>query len=94
MHSVLGTEVANLPPALENYYKQYFTNRQAIVNYANQYEGVIYSNSKHVREPDDQQLSNLAATNKLLMKQTLTRPKSTNSGSVAQLNQLKALGRY
>jgi hypothetical protein len=56
MHSVLGTEVAVLPPALENYYKIYFTNRQAIVNYANQYESVFTSRQKAV-QTDDSQLS-------------------------------------
>lgn len=56
MHSVLGTEVSSLPPALENYYKQFFTNRQAIVNYANQYEGVFVQRQQMVAQ-DDQQLA-------------------------------------
>jgi hypothetical protein len=44
MHSVFGTEVANLPAPLENYYKQYFTNRQVITNFSNQYESVFSQN--------------------------------------------------
>jgi uncharacterized protein YukE len=44
MHSVFGTEVANLPAPLEDYYKQYFTNRQAITNYSEQYETVFSQN--------------------------------------------------
>ena len=31
LHSILGTEVAHLSPALEKYYSQYFSNRQALV---------------------------------------------------------------
>lgn len=56
MHSVLGTEISSLPPALETYYKQYFTNRQAIVNYANRYEAVFTLRQQEVQQ-DDQQLS-------------------------------------
>jgi hypothetical protein len=44
MHSVFGTEVASLPTPLENYYKQYFNNRQAITNYSDQYESVFAQN--------------------------------------------------
>jgi hypothetical protein len=39
MHSVFGTEVANLPAPLEDYYKKYFTNRSVVVGFANGYEG-------------------------------------------------------
>ncbi len=38
MHSVFGTEVANLPASLETYYKRYFTNRHQIVAYAQHYQ--------------------------------------------------------
>ncbi len=38
MHSVFGTEASNLPPALEQYYSKYFTNRATIVSYSQQYE--------------------------------------------------------
>ncbi len=41
LHSIIGTEVRNLPPELETYYKKYFTNRAQIVTYAEQYEGVL-----------------------------------------------------
>ncbi len=58
MHSTLGTEIANLPPALENYYKRYFSNRQVIVNYANQYESV-FTNRQNQVNADDAQLASL-----------------------------------
>lgn len=38
LHSILGTEIRNLPNDLENYYKRYFTNRLKIVSYSEHYE--------------------------------------------------------
>ncbi len=38
MHSIFGTEVANLPPNLENYYKRYFTDRAKVVGYYTNYQ--------------------------------------------------------
>jgi hypothetical protein len=60
MHSTLGTEIANLPPALENYYKRYFKNRQVIVNFADQYDAVFTSRQQQVIA-DDAELSSLKA---------------------------------
>lgn len=37
MHSILGTEVENLPDELEKYYAQYFSDRSAVVALANSY---------------------------------------------------------
>jgi hypothetical protein len=56
MHSVLGTEIGNLPQPLEDYYKKYFTNRQAIVNYANNYEKVFTQRQSQVAQDDKQML--------------------------------------
>ncbi|HSX24030.1 MAG TPA: hypothetical protein VLE74_02930 [Candidatus Saccharimonadales bacterium] len=44
LHSILGTEVRNLPPELEQYYAQYFKDRKAIVGYSEKYEAVFSSN--------------------------------------------------
>jgi uncharacterized protein YdcH (DUF465 family) len=38
LHSILGTEVSTLSPALEKHYANYFANRSAVVNYAQKYE--------------------------------------------------------
>lgn len=38
LHSILGTEVRNLSPDLENYYKKYFNDREKIVDYSDSYE--------------------------------------------------------
>ena len=44
MHSVFGTEVSKLTPALETYYKKYFSNRQKVVAYAQQYQQTFVNN--------------------------------------------------
>ncbi len=41
LHSILGTEVSNLPTQLEQYYQRYFTNRQQVVSYSDKYEGTF-----------------------------------------------------
>lgn len=41
LHSIIGTTVKDLPPDLEQYYSQYFTNRAAIVAMNAQYTAVF-----------------------------------------------------
>ena len=41
LHSIIGTEVSELPAELENYYKRYFDSRAQIVTFAEKYEGAI-----------------------------------------------------
>lgn len=54
MHSIFGTEVANLPPALETYYKQYFTDRKAVVRFAEQYQQAFTSRQAQITGYDQQ----------------------------------------
>jgi uncharacterized protein YukE len=49
MHSVFGTEVANLPPALESYYQRYFTNRSAVTAFAASYEQEFTSRLNQIK---------------------------------------------
>jgi len=58
MHSIFGTEVANLPPNLETYYKRYFTDRAKIVSYYTQYQAA-FSSRKAAIAAYDAQLSTL-----------------------------------
>jgi hypothetical protein len=58
MHSVFGTEIANLPAPLESYYDRYFTNRQKITSYAAQYESEFTTRENEVNQ-DDASLSSL-----------------------------------
>jgi hypothetical protein len=52
MHSVFGTEIANLPAPLETYYKHYFSDRQAVVAYAAKYENAFTSRQNEVKTDD------------------------------------------
>ena len=54
MHSVFGTEILNLPAPLEAYYKQYFTNRQKIAEYAANYRSAFTSREAQVDQYDAQ----------------------------------------
>ena len=60
MHSVFGTEIANLPTNLENYYKRYFTSRATVTNFATQYEAEFSSRQNQI-SADDAQLATLKA---------------------------------
>jgi hypothetical protein len=50
MHSVFGTEITSLPAPLENYYKKYFTNRQAVTDFSDQYESVFTQNQSQLAD--------------------------------------------
>jgi hypothetical protein len=52
MHSVFGTEVANLPPNLENYYTRYFNRRSVVVSYEQRYEQE-FANREDIIKQDD-----------------------------------------
>ncbi len=54
LHSILGTEVANLPTDLENYYKQYFENRAAITTFASDYQAEFKKRKDKVEALDKQ----------------------------------------
>ncbi len=52
LHSILGTEVKNLPPDLEAYYKRYFSDRSRIVAYSDQYEALFTERQNRVAAAD------------------------------------------
>lgn len=58
MHSVFGSEIANLPQPLEQYYKQYFTNRATVVAFAAKYQAE-FTNRQNIVAQDDAQLASL-----------------------------------
>lgn len=53
LHSILGTEVRNLPPELEQYYKQYFFDRAKTVAYSEKYEQAFTQRQKQVADADN-----------------------------------------
>lgn len=54
MHSVFGTEIVKLPAGLEDYYKQYFSDRSKIARYAQSYEYEFTSREAKVKNYDTQ----------------------------------------
>jgi Skp family chaperone for outer membrane proteins len=60
MHSIFGTEIAQLPSGLEQYYKRYFTNRPQVAAYAAQYQSEFTSRQAVIAQ-DDAQLTALKA---------------------------------
>lgn len=77
LHSVIGTEVANLNPDLENYYKQYFNDRQKVVNLYNSYQGV-FEQLQTKADQLNKQLTSLAAS--------IKQESDAYNSEVAQLN--------
>lgn len=61
LHSVIGTEVANLDPALEAHYKQYFDNRQDVVSLYVKYNGVFQGLANRAKVLSEQ-LNSLATS--------------------------------
>ena len=54
MHSIFGTEIADLPVGLETYYKRYFTNRDAVTTYTATYQAEFTSRQNQVATYDSQ----------------------------------------
>ena len=81
LHSILGTELASLPPELEDYYSRYFTDRQAVVRFSAQYEGEFERRQAQVAQYDAQ----LAAA-----KATIDANEAEINAQLANLEQEKA----
>ncbi len=54
LHSIIGTEVANLPVSLEQYYSKYFIDRQSVVKKSEAYEGEFTKRENQIKEYDSQ----------------------------------------
>jgi uncharacterized protein YukE len=81
MNSTFGTEIADLPPALESYYRQYFTNRSVIVAYEQQYDREFTTRQAAITADDAQ----LAA-----MKQQIAGQEAGLSAQLSSLNTQRA----
>ncbi len=88
MHSVFGTEVATLPTNLENYYKKYFNNRQAVVRFANQYQSQFTSLQQMVKS--EELILNSLKSKINSLETDLASKKSTLNSLSTNLNNLKA----
>lgn len=65
MHSLFGTEVANLPTSLENYYKQYFSKRSAVTDLYSKYQSAFTSRQQQIAADDAQLKDQKQAINSL-----------------------------
>jgi hypothetical protein len=90
MHSVFGTEIAQLPPALEQYYQRYFTNRQQVAAYAAGYQAEFTSRHQQVAADDIRLVT---------LKKTITKNEATLNNQAAdlkaraqQMDQLRSSG--
>jgi hypothetical protein len=90
MHSVFGTEIVNLPSALEQYYTRYFTDRHQITAYAAQYQSQFTSFQSQVAA-DDASLKTMSAQISSLKADLTTRLTQLNSDQ-ATLTQEKNSG--
>lgn len=54
MHSIFGTEIADLPAPLQEYYSQYFTDRSRVTNFASQYQNAFTSRQQTIDDYDAQ----------------------------------------
>ncbi len=54
MHSIFGTEIKDLPPELEDYYKQYFKDRSVVVAQSQRYENEFTSRAAHASQIESQ----------------------------------------
>lgn len=61
LHSILGTEVAALSPELETHYKQYFSDRQKIVDFRTKY-ATVFTSLKTQADSLFAELTSLGAT--------------------------------
>ena len=53
MHSIFGTEATDLPSELETYYKQYFTNRQKVLAFHQQYQSEFDKRRAQIEDYDN-----------------------------------------
>jgi hypothetical protein len=92
LHSIIGTEIANLNPDLEKYYDQYFSNRQEVVNYNVKYKSVF----KSLKSKADQlgtQLDSLSASIKTRTEQYNADANKLNS-DIATFNASVSAGNF
>lgn len=92
MHSIFGTQVDDLPPALETYYSQYFSNRQTVVSFYKSYEQAFTSRQKQVKQYDMQ----LSTWKKQIdeLQSGLTSQQSALETQRSSLNSQRSSGNY
>lgn len=90
MHSVFGTEVAQLPAPLEQYYSRYFTNRLRVTSYAAGYQAE-FTRRQQLVAADDVKLASLKKTIDT-NQATLNTQAAALNARAQQMNQLRSSG--
>lgn len=91
LHSILASEVSDLPAELESYYKQYFSRRQAVVEISEKYEASFNSLQSRATVIE-KQLQSLKASVENGEKQVEAK-NSALSDERTRLDQLRSSGR-
>ncbi len=65
LHSILGTEVRDLEPELEEYYRQYFNDRTAVVAISERYEQVFVEKRNNIEKLDSELVLSKAEVDQL-----------------------------
>ncbi|PLS81915.1 hypothetical protein CYG49_00940 [Candidatus Saccharibacteria bacterium] len=92
MHSILATESQQLAPELEEYYRQYFDDRSAVVALTQQYESVFAS----IKETQSTLLADLQALNATVKQRSdaLNASIVTLNNDIATFNQRARSGQF
>jgi hypothetical protein len=90
MHSILGTEVRNLPEELEEYYARYFSDRSKIVDFSEQYEQAFTERRNLIRDYDAQLLQLKTKIDNLSIQLKITDQELRDQRTL--MNQLRADG--
>jgi hypothetical protein len=90
LHSILGTEIKDLPPNLETYYKQYFSDRQKIVSYAQAYEDAFISRETQIKTIENDLAS--LKTKIDTLQNNLNSQRAGLDGQRAELDRLESSG--
>ena len=80
LHSIIGTEIRNLPPQLEQYYQRYFIDRSKVVSLSEKYEMVFIE----AKNKADQLIGDLS-----LRKSEIDRLEKQVAQTMGQLQQQK-----
>lgn len=92
MHSLFGTQVAQLPAELETYYKQYFTKRSTVTDFYASYQSAFTERKQQIAAYDAQ-LSDLK-THIDTMERSLTQQKTALNTLQSQMEQYKSSKTY
>jgi predicted nucleic acid-binding Zn-ribbon protein len=96
LHSILGTEVRSLPPALEEYYAHYFKDRSKVVDFAETYQAEFTKRQDQVAAYDaeltkmkpqiEESTNNLSKQSSQISQQYTSLVELRNQGNVAAYN--------